>query len=142
MNFSEHAKAGGLVAAAVTIGLGLYLDDFKTPFQAGLLAFSGSLFPDLDIDSIPSRYTARACFCFSIALMWLDNPWPPAIAGTLFFLVKSGKHRGFTHKYSLPLICGLLAAFYGNWLFAAFGVGLLTHYALDRLYFFDWGNWK
>jgi membrane-bound metal-dependent hydrolase YbcI (DUF457 family) len=153
MKFSSHAKTG----AALGVGLsltGLFTNNFEQSIFAGFLAFCGANFPDLDTDSIPSRWTARIGVVVSLVCFYLKTPWPVAWMGLMFFIAKSDKHRGFTHKYVLVAFCvafvfyptswplGLLISFYGiNWLFGAFGVGVASHLLLDDISPWETKNW-
>lgn len=144
MNFYSHAKAG-LLAASIMGGVAAFVNkDLQTAVYSFTLTFCGSIFPDLDTESIPSRWAARAGLLFTSACIFLDNLFPAAIAGMLFFAIKSGHHRGFTHKYPLPVICILLSFYLGFWdsmLYASFGIGLICHLMLDNLRLLDSRNW-
>lgn len=142
MNFSSHAKAGGVLAAA-TFGVNyLFSNSYKIAAMCAGLVFIGSIFPDLDTESIPSRWAARAGFIFSLAcVFWFKTPLPAAIVGALFFLIKSGSHRGFTHKYYFPILSLIIGFSNGNFLYLAFASGLLCHFWLDRISPFDGKNW-
>lgn len=141
MNFSQHARDGLTAAALVSVASFVYYKNFDRALLTGLVIFAGSIFPDLDTDSIPSRWAARVGFVSSLILLSLNKPYAPAIAGMMFFLIKSGKHRGFIHKYYLPVFCFVLTARTGNLLYAAFGFGLVIHLWLDRLSIFERKNW-
>jgi len=141
MNFSQHAKAGLISATIAGIGYYTFANDLKTAVMSAALVFIGSVFPDLDTESIPSRWAARIGFIFSLLCIATNKLLPAAIIGALFFLIKSGKHRGFTHKYSLPALCITAWFFLGNVPCAAFGVGLLVHFGLDKISPFQWKNW-
>lgn len=141
MNFSSHARAGLTAAAAVSVASFIYFRNFDQAALTGLVLFAGSIFPDLDTDSIPSRWAARIGFVVSLTMLYLRKPFVPALAGMMFFLVKSGRHRGFIHKYCFPVFFLVLGAGTGNVLYAAFGAGLVVHLWLDRISPLDGRRW-
>ena len=141
MKFSQHAK-GGVIAATLTAASQFAIvNDWKMAGLSGVLCFIGSIFPDLDTESIPSRWAARLGLVFSLICFYTKNYLPAVIAGSLFFLIKSGSHRGFTHKYFFPAICIGVGIGVGNFLHVSFGVGLIVHFWLDRISIFEWKNW-
>lgn len=152
MNFPDHSRAG-LITSAVTATGALFFGDSlgagfetwaqtKQSFLLGLLVYIGSVFPDLDTESIPSRWAARIGLVFFCIMAYLNKPWPSAIAGALFFLVKADKHRGFTHKYWFIAAFIIYGLYYHQYLACAFGLGLLVHFRIDRISPFEWKNWK
>jgi len=152
MNFPEHSRAG-LKVSAVTIGGCLFFGDsigagletwiqVKQSFVLGCFVYAGSVFPDLDTESIPSRWAARIGLVFFCIMAYLNKPWPAAIAGALFFLVKADKHRGFTHKYWFIAAFIAYGLIYDKFYACAFGIGLLVHFRVDRISPFELKNWK
>lgn len=140
MNFSQHARAGLTASAFTGIASFFYYQKIDQPLLIGLVTFIGSIFPDLDTESIPSRWTARIGFICSLILLYNDKPTPVAIVGTLFFLVKSDKHRGFIHKYWFAAVFIIAGLLWSNPLCLAFGVGLIVHYTVDGITP-AWKNW-
>ena len=149
MKFASHAKAG-FVISAIAATLETVFRDFKTGVLAGILCFVGAVIPDLDTDSIPSRWAARfgAAFMFICVYMAHEHPgaaveyyFPAAVAGLLFFTIKAFPHRSFTHSWFGPVICFALGVYHGNFLYSAFGVGLMCHLIVDRLGPLDSRNW-
>jgi len=142
MNFPDHSR-WGIRASVLAFGVGMFtVQDLGSSIFLGLSTYYGAIFPDLDTESIPSRWTARAGVIFFLIMAYLNKPWPPAIAGALFFLVKADKHRGFTHKYWFPLgfiVCGIYLQQYSA---CAFGAGLLVHFMIDGISPFALKNWK
>lgn len=135
MNFKDHALIGaatGLVTGACFL---VYSGSWPLAIMQALTVFLGSLAPDLDTDSIPSRWTARIGFVVACIFMLENKYFPAAIIGSAFMLMKCGKHRGMTHKYYLPFILFGAAAFFSNFLFAAFGIGILVHLKADKIVF-------
>ena len=140
MNFPEHAKAG-LMASALPISYAvIFGSNLFQSLMAASLVFIGAIFPDLDTDSIPARWAARIGLAFSIICLSINKPYPAAILGSLFFLIKSGKHRGFIHKYWFVAAC-LASGYIYNSLCYAFAFGLLVHFSLDKISVLKGENW-
>jgi hypothetical protein len=142
MNFSSHAKSGLILGPTATVLSYLFTNNVQLSVVSGLLAFIGAIFPDLDTDSIPSRWAARIGFGSVLALLYLQKPYPAAWLGLLFFLIKSGKHRGFMHKYHLPTFCFAVSMITGNLFYAAFGFGLCLHFWVDKISPLELKNWR
>ena len=142
MNFVDHSRIGAISSAVVATGSLIYGYQLEQSAVIGIVVYIGSLFPDLDTDSIPSRWAARLGLAFFCVMAYLNKPWPPAIAGALFFLLKADKHRGFTHKWWFPLGFIAYAIYDVNYTAWAFGVGLIVHLKVDGIKFFEVKNWK
>ena len=140
MNFKDHLTAGIITGASCGAGA-YYLE--ATPKLAVACAFMGTmggLFPDLDTGSIPTRWFARfASFIGALGIWQYFNgnlqimAFMPAL---ILSLAQSGRHRGWTHSYLLPFVVvglGYLLFPTGVFLFASFGLGILSHYALDSM---------
>lgn len=141
MNFPAHAKAGCWTALTAAVTSFLVRNDLRFSALAGALCFIGAVLPDLDTESIPSRWAARfgvavSCFC-----IYTGKLLPAVIVGLLFFAVKSTAHRSWTHSYFLPCLCIALGVWHGNFLYVAFGIGLICHYVVDSLSPLDSRNW-
>ncbi len=141
MKFSSHLKAGLAISAIAGAGSYLFFGDTLSAAYAAALTLTGSLFPDLDTNSIPSRWAARIGLLITFICLYTKTYLPAVVAGGLFFAVKSGKHRGFTHSYALPLIAIIVGISSGNFLFCAFGIGLIVHFFLDGLSLLVAENW-
>lgn len=142
MNFSSHSRAGLTISAIIFCGALIVTSEFDRPLIWGLAVYIGAIFPDLDTDSIPSRWTARAGFIFAVIMLVLKKPWPPAILGAGFFLIKSGKHRGFIHKWWFPIAFIAAGCIWNQLLCFAFGAGLIVHFAVDKISPFSLENWR
>lgn len=137
MNFKEHLT-GGLAAGTVATGTlaaipGHAASDPREYAFIFALIVAGSLAPDLDTHSKPSRYTAMAGAVFSAVSIYFKEYHYAAWAGLVFFIIKAQKHRGVTHSWLLPVLCVGVSLYMGNLFAAAFGGGLATHYVLDRI---------
>ncbi|MBU2647526.1 metal-dependent hydrolase [bacterium] len=143
MNFPSHLKAGLIASAAVTISARTITgtDKLESLAMIFLLCLVGSLAPDLDTKSVPHKIAALFGFMFCIASIYTGHPYPAPYFATGFLFISSMDHRGYTHVYLWPLIL-IGAGLYGmNLYLISFGVGLLTHYALDRMNPLKLNNW-
>lgn len=148
MNFMGHAigaSVAGIGAAAYTITAG------NTPLMAlkvaGVLWVGGQI-PDLDIGSIPTRWFGRLGFLaagllFGYGFLARDHSAIAisSIIGLTALLLMAMKHRGPLHKYWLPGFCVFLGFFRGDYLILAFGVGMIVHLLLDRIFFWQFKGW-
>ena len=149
-NFKGHITAGLIASAVVTTATGFLTQNVEASVLAGGACFFGSLASDIDVDSIPSRWFARLGFVATILLYYFNKKDLGLILGASFFFLKSGKHRGWTHKYSLPLglvVVGKIyevaySPAYAYAYFLAVAVGLLAHYTIDTMNPFLWSNWR
>jgi len=168
MNFAQHRNHGLSVAAISGIAYyGYYAANYYSITGAVLfseklfgialaifgLVFVGSLSPDLDIHSTPSKWAARFLAVYLGAILLLDQVkeifnleaelhWRPVVVlAFIFVLCKSSKHRGITHAWSwIPLLIGL-SIYTENHGIGAFAVGLGTHYLCDSISPFRLENW-
>ncbi len=131
--FKEHLIAG--TAAGLATGTGaLYM--YGDPKLAGFLCavtVAGSLVSDVDTGSVPSRIFAWIGIAVSILLLYQGNPVPAAYIGIIYMLFSSDKHRGFTHKWILPIGCFIALLITKQMWLGAFAIGLGTHYAVDKI---------
>jgi len=141
MNYKNHAIAG-LIAGSVVGTTMEYLDyESKIAMTVFVSVLIGSLAPDIDTASIPSRWAARISFV-AILVSWRNNFHDVGfLVGAGFTLLKTGKHRGFTHKYSLPAILLVSIIWFDHIAIIGFLGGLIVHYALDSMNPFNLKNW-
>ncbi len=144
MMFKEHAIAGLATGLVVAGGAYYFLPDPRLGPVFGLIAFAGSLAPDIDTGSIPSRIFAWAGIALSILLLHQNSPEPAAYIGIVYMAFSADKHRGFSHKWILPITCFLIAGvgiYYPDifplfkrlfWLIP-FGLGIITHFIIDKI---------
>ena len=169
MNFIDHRNYG--VATALSVSVGYYVFHAANYYaQSGLIlfseklliaslimmlsTFSGSLFPDLDTASIPSKWTARFLSVY-IGLILLSGELidkfnydvelhtkPALILAFIFVLCKGDKHRGITHALLwIPGLIGL-GLFTGNHYLIGFAIGLFTHLVVcDKISIMNFRNW-
>ncbi len=143
MNFKAHATAGATTAGVVSLSALVLTGDNHVSLLCGIIVFLMSLFPDLDTASIPSRYFAIGSLVVSVILMSFQEYYYCSLIGMSFLCMKVGKHRGWTHKYTLPLGFILVSYFFPNYdlILISFGVGLVTHYACDGMNPMKRKNW-
>jgi membrane-bound metal-dependent hydrolase YbcI (DUF457 family) len=149
MNFKQHATLGIItgVVCGVTASQITQIDKVETFVLCTIVAFTGSQFPDLDTKSTPSKWFARfAVLMWFFAVDWFDT-WavnlPLLVPGVFLNFMQSGKHRGWTHSYFVPMGCFGLGVYfkYDFMLFASFAIGVLSHYYLDRMSLFKKSSW-
>jgi len=168
MNFQQH-KDYGIGAAVVTSALYYVYMTSSYYFQSGAFAFSidlfwyciamlllvfvGSLVPDLDTKSTPSRIVSTF-----LAIYWglilfskeindyLDLNytihWVPAgVLSFIFLICSASKHRGITHALLwVPAVAGL-GIYTSDHLLVGFAIGLGTHYYCDSISPLKLKNW-
>jgi len=148
MNFKGHLRAGLVASALSTVVYSLSAND-STP-DAGAMVFTavlvGSLVPDLDTNSIPSKITALLGSIFCLWSLITKEPYPALIFATGFLFIKSFNHRTWTHLWSLPTILIAVAVKYNIPLLIPFSVGIMTHYVIDcygpkKMYPWMVSNW-
>lgn len=144
MNFKQHAAAGAATGFIVAGGSYYFLPDPRLGPVLGLIALAGALCPDIDTGSIPSRIFAWVGIAISLLLIYKGSPEPAAYIGIVYMAFSSDRHRGFTHKWILPIGCfviGGISIYYPEtfpilmnlfWLIP-FGLGLVTHYIIDKI---------
>jgi membrane-bound metal-dependent hydrolase YbcI (DUF457 family) len=148
MNFKQHATLG-IITGAVCGVTASYTGtrDLEAFAVAGLTAFVGSQFPDLDTKSTPSKWFARLAVLLvifdSFRPFYADSQIEYYYPAVLFCFMQSGKHRGWTHSYFVPMVCFGLGVYfkYDFMLFASFAMGVLSHYYLDRMSLFKKSSW-
>ena len=120
MNFKGHITGGLITGSVLTGGLALasstLLAEPLTVVQLaqvfGVAVFF-SLFPDLDISSIPQRWFFRAVFVGLLVLAYQEKYELAALLGIIAVTPVLDHHRGWTHSiFSALLIPIVLAALY------------------------------
>lgn len=153
MLFVDHIRYG-FIASVVTTGaysliapqipeLSNNPDSIAVAFGACL---AGSLSPDLDTNSKPSKWVAMFGACFGLWALYNREPYFALAFLTAFSFIKTFNHRTYTHLYSLPLILCIVAVKQDIWWLIPFSVGLVCHYFCDcagprKLYPWDWHSW-
>ena len=139
--FKKHFTAGLIASGVVASGTYFLTKNLEASALAGAACLFGSLAPDIDVDSIPSRWFARFGFIATILLYYFNKKDLGLVLGGSFFFLKSGKHRGWTHKYSLPLGLVFAAYFIPHMAWFVGAIGLIVHYSLDRISPFRVSGW-
>jgi len=140
MNFKNHLLAG-TATGIITGATAWYIT--KNP-SIGLVfagvTVIGSLISDLDTGSIPSRIFAWIGIAASCFMLYTGKPKIAAVIGIIFMFFNLDHHRGFTHKWILPIVCfiaGGMALRYPQFrMYVALiplGIGIATHLAADKI---------
>lgn len=133
MNFKEHLIFGS-ISGAVVLATSFYMsNNIEESLVFCAVTVAGSLVPDIDTGSVPSRIFAWIGIAVSCMFLYHGNSKPAAIIGIIYMLFSSDKHRGFTHKWILPIACLAWAYFFKQTWPVAFGIGLATHYVCDKI---------
>ena len=152
MNFKGHF-CGGLITAIIGVStIVATLDSLPHSTYAilfGLILFF-SLFPDLDVGSIPQRWFYRIVFICLCYVFFIEKYKLGLLLAIFSYLPILHKHRGFTHwkitSITVPIIMALLIEyiltgkllyyvdfFEKYWLFiSACTLGWWIHLFLDR----------
>lgn len=139
MNFKQHAIIGAASSGIIAVGSFALTKNPAIALTFGVSLFVGSIIPDIDTGSIPSRIFAVATIILAGILMYFGLDKHAAIVGIINAALRIDKHRGYTHSWLLIIVCsaiGIVAAF-GKIpeyfvLLAPFAVGLIVHYLVDR----------
>lgn len=140
MNFREHSIAGTITGLIVG-GTAYYITknpEIGTAFA--VITLAGSLLSDVDCGSIPSRIFAWVGIVLSVFLMYKGHNRYAGIVGLFYMSLSAGKHRGFTHKWIVPIMClaiGVAGFYYPQFaryiLFIPLGIGISVHLCLDKI---------
>ena len=114
MNFKSHSIAGLGTAGIVATGAFIYSSPIilAHPFFLFLVTFLMSLFPDLDINSIPQRWYFRFVLFLMPFLLYFSYQDYFNIISIFSVSILVHKHRGWTHNRSTPFILGLLSLYF------------------------------
>ena len=141
MNFTEHLKFGLFGGAATAIVLApVVRDPIELAAISGIVVI-GSLFPDLDIHSVPSKIAA---ICVTVLGIWgiiAKEPYIPLYFTTAFCFLKIFNHRTWLHTYLIPAVSFAVAYNIKSIHFFAFGIGLIIHLVSDRIWPWKLSNW-
>lgn len=164
MNFKQHKNYGLTIALLSSIVYCLFFTILwffyskEIVFSQALIeycivlfaiTFSASQFPDLDTDSIPSKWVSRFLALWLAAVLFFEYvpieyelQWKPAAIFTLIFLIaKQSKHRGLTHALIWVPALLIISIYTGNHFIGAFAVGLGVHYYCDGINPWKIKNW-
>ncbi len=133
MNFRNHAIAGLITGSAATGATYYHSKNIQFSFAMGAVALAGSLAPDIDTGSVPSRIFAWVGILFSCYLIYIKQTRFAAYIGLIYMVLSSGKHRGLTHKWIIPIVC-----FIGSYLSkqawpGALAMGWACHLSVDKI---------
>lgn len=140
MNYKVHMKYGSIASVCVASTYVLLKSDFGSSLTDIILqdaaiifvfCLIGSLIPDLDTNSKPSKIVAFLGFCFGIWALLNREPYPALIFLTTFSFIKTFNHRTFTHIWTLPLVMIIIGLYFNHWVLFPFSFGLIIHYVVD-----------
>lgn len=147
MDFAGHLKTG-LATSTICTGVhGIataYTGDSQNPKILLITFFAcliGSLISDLDTHSTPSRIFSFILMVFGAYSIYTKEPYFALAILTGFAFIKSMRHRGWCHAFSLPLALSIFAFSSGYYLLIPFSVGILTHFWADSLHPLKLSNW-
>lgn len=148
MLFADHLRYG-FIASVATAGayslIAPQIPELSNDPDSIAIAFgaclAGSLAPDLDTNSRPSKYFSMFLFLFGLWSIWNRELYPFVIFATAFAFIKSMNHRTFCHIFALPMILSISAVYFSIWWLIPFSVGLICHYICDRLNPLKLNNW-
>lgn len=145
MNFKGHIIGSAVVAVALPVVarmLDVPLTDQQIAYMIPATILGGN-FPDLDTQSVPSKFYAIVGLIASVYFMLIRKWEYAAFVMVPFFVAKMGKHRGWTHSYFVP--AGFLAGGYFfpqyNFILSAFAVGHIVHLILDSIWIWKRKSW-
>lgn len=147
MLFKQHLKYGLISSSATTACYSVMTmyNDWHLSVDNHLIVFfatlAGSLAPDLDAHSKPSKIVALFGSIFCLAAIYQREPYPALIFATGFLFIKSFSHRTWTHVYSLPLVLTIIAFKMDLWFLIPVSGGLCVHYAVDTIPFWKLNSW-
>ena len=149
--YQGHLAGAAVIGAACIFGavqLGYIPKDYS--IWAALMGFilMGSLFPDIDTDSVGQRLFYTVMLAVDIGFIYHRQYQYAAWLGVFAILPGIGKHRGWTHSWWAMLMVGLPILFvpylvnvpmslaFHNWdatlpYYVAFTLGYFTHLLFD-----------
>ncbi len=149
MIFRQHLGYGFVASAIASASFAFAKSGFELPITADSgdialvfgLCLAGSLAPDLDTQSTPSRIVAIFGFFFCSLSLFHREPYPALIFATAFIFIKSLSHRGWIHTYTLPLILVVMGIVLQLWMIIPFSLGIIVHFKCDGMKVFKKSNW-
>lgn len=141
MKFREHAIAGLITGSAVTGASYYFSKNIQVSFMMGVVTLAGSLCPDIDAASIPSRIFAWLGIIFSVYFIYINQAVYGACVGIVYMAFNVDHHRGITHKWSMVVVCLIGMYIYKQAWPGALAVGLCCHYILDKMNPLKPSNW-
>jgi len=138
MEFRNHFVAGIVTSSlasiawkAIHVKAGIELNDPNELLIIFGLCLAGSLIPDLDTQSKPSKIFAFLGSIFCIVSLIVQEPYPALMYSAAFLFIKSFNHRTWTHVWALPVVLVFVGIYFDQWMLIPFAVGIVCHYILD-----------
>ena len=141
-NFAGHLAGGAITSAACAYGIYHFSHDPKLTGLSAAMCLGFSLFPDVDVKSVPSRIFYWVLIAFLGWLYWKGMYREGLIAGIGGLLPQLVVHRGFFHSLVasilIPAFVFMGHRMMGNGcllLWACGVIGYSTHRFLDGMLF-------
>lgn len=155
MNINGHMKYGLISSSVLSVLSFVFI--LPSVINSALIFIStlaGSLVPDLDISSVPSKWAGRIlsgiiAFTLTQALIaryiydlgYTLDPYFVLFLALIFTIAKSGKHRGITHMYTIPVALMAFSIELRQITLMVFSIGLIVHYVCDSMSPFSLNSW-
>lgn len=134
MNFPGHITGGIASAIGVTLYSFTQLNDPILALKCGVITIIGSLYPDMDIRSIPRKILTPIGLIMSLFYFITGNiPFGIMLAGITIVPLLCA-HRKFNHSLVWMFMVAGMFNFMLPGVFGAFCIGMLTHLFLDMHY--------
>jgi len=133
MNFREHLIAGAIGSVAIAGTHAAITQSVDLFPLISIACLFGSLAPDLDTQSKPSKFVALLLSAFCVYSIIVREPYFALFLSAGFLFIKSFNHRTFTHIWTLPIILCFVAYKTDTFLLYSFSFGLCVHYSVDCL---------
>lgn len=108
--FKTHALSGAGSGFLVATGIGYITGRIDVAVTFWFFVFVGSILPDIDTGSIPSRVFSIATVIIAGIFIFKGMDRHAAITGILNAVMRIDKHRGFMHSLLLVIILLIIGA--------------------------------
>lgn len=141
MNFPQHLKAGMIGGALTSIAFSTLTHEPEKLVSIFCLTVLGSLAPDLDTQSKPSKFAAIALTIAGVIALYRKELYPIIYFLIGFSFIKCFNHRSWTHVYLVPLSLFIIGYKTNVIYFIPIGIGVMVHYLIDKLWPWKLSNW-
>ncbi len=132
MNFKGHITGGIVTGAALTGSAILFSEPLGVPapplvlVQIFSITVFFSLFPDLDISSIPQRWFFRAIFIILLGLSYYEHYEEATLLALVAITPLLDHHRSWTHNIFSVLLFPVVMA------------GIYEYLLMKKQFFYQW----
>jgi len=144
-NFQGHATAGLFGAGMIGAGLSAKGYPAQTALGGAIFVFLFSIFPDIDVKSVPSKIFYTAIFITLLMLFYTEQHKLAHIIALVAIIPQLTSHRGIMHSKITSVVVPLavvalapmgMTPLQNSWLLGFCGVlGYNIHLGLDGLWF-------